>query len=233
MASMSSNCQFWMSNNAGTDTLQLPVLPEKITYKHNSKNDTVNVSGLGEITILQDPSALVLSFESHFPARAHQGSIPNPLEPQRYIDKIEEWRSSKKPIKFIVTGTQINAYFSVENFTYYEEGGDPDTLYYSIELKAYREVSVRKLEAAPTISIGMATSGLDSLGAGGVMSGKVKTKGGRLKLYKKASKSSKVVAKMPNKSKLTILSVTGSWYQVTYVKKNKTGFCKASKVKIT
>ena len=215
--------------NAETDKVQLPVTPEKITYTHDSNNDTVTVSGLGEVTILQAPSALELSWDCHFPARPHQGSIPSPLAPQDYVDKINAWRATNKPIHFLVTGTKINGYFSIESFSYHEDGGDPDTLYYSIKVKAYQDVTVRKLDNVPTISIGQARG---SGGAGG-QSGKVKTKGSRLKLFKKASKSSKVIAKMPNKSKLTILSASGSWYQVIYIKKNKTGYCKASKVKLT
>lgn len=231
---MSSNCQFWMSNDAGAEAFQFPVLPEKITYTHDSDNDTVNVSGLGEVTVLQDPSPLVLSWDCWLPSKPHQGSIEKPLAPQKYIDKIEKWRAAKKPVKFLITGTKINDYFSIESFTYHEEGGDPDTLYYTIKLKSYRVPVVRKLETTPTISIGMARS---TGGAGGgptsVKDGKVKTKGKRLKLYSEASKSSKVLAKMSNKSKLKIKSKSGSWYAVTYVKKNIDGFAQSKYVKVS
>lgn len=231
---MSSNsCQFWMSNDAGTDTLQFPVLPEKLNYTHDSKNDTVNVSGLGEITILQALSAMTISWDGHFPAKSHQGSIPNPSKPQKYIDKIKAWRETKKPVKFLITGTNINDFFSIESFSYYEQGGDPDTIYYSIKLKTYKEVTVRKLETAPTISIGIARGGGGAGGAAANQAGKVKTKGKRLKLYSEASKSSKVVAKMPNKSKLQIKSQSGNWYNVIYVKKNLEGFAQSKYVKIT
>ena len=222
-----------MSNDAGTDVFQFPVLPEKINFSHNSKNDTVNVSGLGEITILQDPSALGINWDCHFPAVPHQGSIPNLLKPQDYIDKIEAYRAAKKPVKFLITGTKVNDFFSIENFSYYEQGGDPDTLYYSIKLKTYKEVTVRKLEAAPTISIGMASGGGGSSAGASYQNGKVKTKGKRLKLYSEASKSSKVLAKMSNKSKLQIKSQSGSWYNVIYVKKNLEGFAQSKYVKIT
>lgn len=230
---MSSNCQFWLSNDAGSDTLQIPVLPDKLNFTSDAKNDTVNVSNLGEVTILQELSSLVMYWDCYFPAHPCQGSIANPLPPQEYIDKIEAWRATKKPVKFLVTGTKINAYFSIESLNWYEMGGDPDTLYYTIKLKAYKEPKVRKLDSVPTISIGRSSGSSSSVAAASYQDGKVKTKGKRLKLYAEASKSSKVLAKMSNKSKLQVKSKSGDWYNVVYIKKNLEGYAQSKYVKIT
>ena len=231
-----------MSNNAGTETFQFPVLPEKIQVTSDAQNDTVNVAGVGEITIIQSPGPRVFEWSGHFPANKHQGCIDNPLKPQKYVGYIEKWKESGKPPKFVITGSengigvsegraQINTFCSIESFSYYEQGGDPDTLYYTITLKEYREVAIRKLDKTPTTpASGGGSEGSDSSYQNGTVNVK---KSSRLKLYKSKSTSSKVLAKMPNKAKLKVYSKSGSWYKVTYVSKKKDGYAQAKYVKIS
>lgn len=234
MRCMSSSCQFWISNNQGNDSMQFPVVPEKITITHDSDNESVKVSGLGEVTIIQDPSAKTYEWTSHFPAVPHQGSIASIKTPQEYVDKIESFIASKTPVKFTVTGTKINCYCSIESWNYYEQGGDPDTLYYTIKLKEYRDVTVRKLTvtpATPPAAPKPSTPSAAKPATPTYQNGKVKTNGSRLMLRAKASTSSAILAKMPNGSALKIKSKSGSWYIVIY--NNIEGYAYASWVKLT
>ena len=234
--------QFWLSNDAGSKSFQFPVLPEKIQVTSDAQNESVMVSGVGEVTIIQDPSAKTFEWSCHFPAMPHQGSISSVLAPMKYVNMIENWKKSKKPVKFVATNVKtttgrggkvkstskrslINLYCTIEAFSYYERGGDPNTIYYTIKLKEYRAVSVRKLKKVPTLRA--TDGGSDS------KNGKVKTKGSRLKLYASASRSSEVVARMPNGSKLKVYEQTGNWYKVKYIKKNKKGYAQSKYVKIT
>lgn len=234
-------CEFWLSNNSGKSSFMFPVLPEQISITSEASNDTVTVSGLGEVTIIQDPAPKVFEFTSHFPAVVHQGVEPTIkkkpkllLKPQEYIDMIEKWKASKKPVKFTVTDPNIGLFCSIESFSYYEQGGDPGTFYFTIKLKEYREVTVRKLDKTPATppSTGGSggSSGGSSGGTSGYKKGKVKTNGGRLMLRQKKSTSSKILAKMPNGSALTIKSKSGSWYAVIY--KGKSGYAYAKYVKV-
>ena len=231
---MSTNkCEFWMSNDTGNSKFMFPVLPEQIKITCDNGNETVSVAGLGEVTIIQDPSAKVFEFQSHFPAVVHQGiqaTIRNKqsllLKPQEYVDLIEQWIASRKPVKFTVTDPKIGLFCSIENFTYHEQGGDPGTLYFNIKLKEYREVKVRKIDLAPTMRLASYNGGG---AAGGGKTGKVKTKGSRLKMYKKKSSSSKVLKKIKNGSTVAINSKSGSWYNISYG--GKTGWAKKKYIK--
>lgn len=49
---MSIKYQMWLTYNAEKEKIQLPVLPESFKTKNGSKNDSVNIAGLGEIVIL-------------------------------------------------------------------------------------------------------------------------------------------------------------------------------------
>jgi len=240
---VTNKTEFWLSNNSGKSTFMFPVLPTKISIKRDNSNESVNVSGLGEITIIQDPSLKEFEFTSHFPATLHQGVQATILKkpkllktPQKYVELIEKWIATKKPVKFTITSPKVSLFCTIESFDYYEQGGDPDTIYYTIKLKEYREATIRKLDKTPTRPTGGGGGGGTGGGTGGGSTavgfdyGIVKTKGGRLKMYKSTSTSSKVLAKLSNGTYVKMISKTGKWYKVKTMAK-KTGFVNASYIK--
>lgn len=142
----SSAYQMWLTHNGGKQKMQLPVHPEIIRVKSGTRNKSVDISGLGEITIMQDRPAVVISFSSFFPATMFQGVQTARLtDPDTLANKIRSWKNSTKPAKFLVTGTSLNMYCTIEEFHCEERGGDVGTIHYSITLKEYREVSVRQI----------------------------------------------------------------------------------------
>lgn len=130
------------------DTFRFPVLPEKISVSYGSKNDNIRVCGIGEVTIIQDSDAATIQFESFFPKTYFSGcnyrNIPNPKEA---VETILEMMCNKTPVRFTKTGKpKISMYMTIESFNHYEIGGDVGTIYYSIKLKEYREVSIRQIQ---------------------------------------------------------------------------------------
>lgn len=65
---MSIKYQIWFTWNAEREKIRLPVLPEKFSIKNGSNNQSIDLTGLGEITIMQSRPALQFSFSSFFPA---------------------------------------------------------------------------------------------------------------------------------------------------------------------
>lgn len=144
---MSIKYQMWMTYNAEKEKIQLPVLPESFKTKNGSKNDSVNIAGLGEIVIIQSRPALQFSFSSFFPATKFPGLQVNRItKPLSLIQKINSWKAGKKPVHFIATACGVDLYCTIEDFSYSEEGGDPGTYQYSITLKEYREIKVRQVK---------------------------------------------------------------------------------------
>lgn len=141
---MSSDYKMYLTFNNETEKLLLPVLPAKIDVSSGTKNESIDIAGLGEITIFQDRPALQFSFESYFPPESM---------PQQNIDTLFKWKAAKKPVHLIVTGVNINIFCSIENLDYYEQGGDIGTLYYTIFLKEYREPTVRTISVKGTMGI--------------------------------------------------------------------------------
>lgn len=149
---MSINYQIWFTWNAEKEKIRLPVLPEKFSVKNGSNNQSVDLTGLGEVTIMQSRPALQFSFSSFFPAHSFPGmksfiAVP----PILYIRMIERWKKSRVPIHFICTGMFINLYCTIESFNYSESGGDVGTYSYDITLKEYQEVSLKTVSVSSAL----------------------------------------------------------------------------------
>ena len=143
----SKKYEMWLTHNAEKEKIQLPVLPESFQVTNGSNNDKVNVVGLGEIVIMQSRPALQISFSSFFPATKFPGlKVKKITKPLTLVKKINKWKATKQLIHLIVTSCGVDIYAAIENFTYSEVGGDPGTYQYSLDLKEYREIKVRKVK---------------------------------------------------------------------------------------
>lgn len=139
--------EFWISTNDKKDRLRLPVNPSSIVISSGSKNESIDIANLGEITVLQDAPEKQFQFSSFFPA--HMSPLVeynNPPKPWDAVNKLEKWKNSKEPLRLLVTKTSINIPVSVENFNYSEEGGAVGDIRFDLSLKEYRFVSVRKIK---------------------------------------------------------------------------------------
>ena len=156
---MNTNYQMWITGNAEKEKLRIPVLPEKFTVSIGSKNTSVDVVGLGEIVIKQSRPAYQFKFESFFPAHGYPGVPESSLiAPMECRNQIQRWLDSDRPVHLVLTGVSIDTYATIEKFEYYEQGGDVGTLYYSMTLKEYREVTVRKVKVETATETQAATA---------------------------------------------------------------------------
>lgn len=134
--------EFWF--NQDSTWLQLPVPPSSYSLKLGNNNSVVNVESIGEINILGESKLSEISFESFFPAKKYYfctySNIPKPFD---CVAQIEAWRKRKKPIRVILTGTNINDLFSIETFEYGEKDGTGD-IYFTLALKQYKVLKLNE-----------------------------------------------------------------------------------------
>lgn len=141
-----SSYEIWMTYDAESEMIMLPVNPEKFQVTVGSKNSTVNIIGLGEITVMQGRPQFQFSFSSFFPAASFPGLQTSSIAPPlTLISTINAWKAGDIPVHFICTGIGLSIYCTIERFEYYEAGGDVGTWQYSITLKEYRFVTIRKI----------------------------------------------------------------------------------------
>ncbi len=137
------------------DSLILPVNPPEpvISGGGTSFTDLQVIKG-GERTVIGNSMLRSVSFSSFFP-RDYDSSycvrrnIPDPWEA---VSKINEWRDSDKPVKLLITDTDINMYATIRKFDFREKGGEPGDVYYDIEFKEYRFIRIREVvQQAPKV----------------------------------------------------------------------------------
>ncbi|MGN1085402.1 MAG: LysM peptidoglycan-binding domain-containing protein [Porcipelethomonas sp.] len=141
----SDGYQLWFESDNKTK-IQLPVNPETFTVKNSANNSGAVVPGLGEITIMNEPSPVQISFSSIFPVGYFSGcSVKKPLPPTIYAMFFSALIKSKKPIRFTAAKFGVVMYVTVESFQYSESGGDVGTYEYSLTLKEYRSTKARQI----------------------------------------------------------------------------------------
>lgn len=128
--------------------IQFPINPEELKVKIEGSNETKEVVKLGEINIAKDKKLSTIEFESFLPKDNIYPFIRTKnqfKEPKYYIDFIEQVRGDKKPIRFIVSDTDINLMVLIESFEYGYKYGSND-VNFTISIKEYREVKVKEVK---------------------------------------------------------------------------------------
>ena len=131
--------------------VNLPVLPAKLKVTSPGKNETTTVLELGEILRLRKKGLRTVAWDSFFPVHAAPyvtGQITTPIE---IVKAIQAARDTLSPIRFLITGTDldINVRMGIETFDYEERSGELGDLYYSIKLSEWKDHSPRKIVLPP------------------------------------------------------------------------------------
>ena len=145
MTAMNTNYEFWLTFNAEKEKLRLPVPPEKLPiFSIGTKDSSIDIIGLGEVLIAKERPLITTSFSSIFPSKAYPGLNRSLIiDPDKVVAMIKRWRESLKPVHFIVTGAKIDYYARISKFKPELKGEDAGTIYYDLELKEWRDTSVR------------------------------------------------------------------------------------------
>lgn len=133
--------------------IQLPVNPEKLTITYDSNNKNVEIIKLGQISILKKKKLGTIQFESWFPYESWWTGVQTSGQFKSvdfYKDFFTRLQDDAKYARFIVTGYNYNTLVSVENFKYYNQGGDYEDCYYSLTLKEFVPYKIKVLSKTLT-----------------------------------------------------------------------------------
>ena len=142
---------YGMTLIAGGREIDIPVLPEKLKVTSPGNNDTATVLVLGDVLILRKKGLRTVAWDSFFPvndAPFVTGRITDPVE---IVKAIQKARDSLDPVRFLITGTDldINVRMGVETFDYEERAGELGDFYYSIKLSEWKDYSPRRIVRPP------------------------------------------------------------------------------------
>ncbi|MED1745734.1 MULTISPECIES: hypothetical protein [Brevibacillus] len=133
--------EFWLTWNNNTEKLRLPVIPATISVKTGHGFTDIDLVAIGEATIIGEPKLEEYSFSTIWPDQYDPGfcdydGFPSPEE---FVSTIKRWKNTGYPIRFTVTGSDINVPVTIRDFSYEWNGFDIE---FSLTLKEYRFVTL-------------------------------------------------------------------------------------------
>lgn len=150
----------WLSFNNQQEGFQVPINPGSIEMGDGSNSSTYDIVGVGEINVIKNPKLTTYAFSSIFPAQAYPFiSASTVLEPSEYVDMLNEWKATKRPIRFVFTGSSfdINEAVSIDDFEWKEVAGSIGDIEYTLKLRKYVFYSAQRVNVA-TRQSGTATT---------------------------------------------------------------------------
>lgn len=129
--------ELWLK---GDRAIRIPVLPSEYTVTSAQNNTTVNVIGLGEVTLKGKRGLREISFSSFFPFNYDSSycEYRDIRSPRAYVDAIEKMKRVGT-VRLMITGT-LNLRCTIESFEWGENDGTGD-ISYTLTLKEYRAPS--------------------------------------------------------------------------------------------
>lgn len=212
--------EFWFTDSKG-NRHQLPVNPTSIGYGDTSNFEDVVLADGSEKTIISGRNLRTYSISSFFPAM--QDTYYTEMKghpPHNYVKSFKSWMDSREILQFMVTGTNINHQVTLRKFEWEEVGGAVGDVNFSIELKEYRPVTIKKLWSAGSATEENATSLKEAEGS----SKKVGTTGER-PTATKAQPKTYTVAKGDCLSNIAkkVYNDTGKWKKIYEANKSAIG----------
>lgn len=152
--------EFWLQKS-DSDKFQLPVKPSDYEIFVSSKNTVVNVIKLGDVNLIGNTGLREISLSSFFPAQDYNFSYNSDRKkPIKYVNKLEKWRKSGKPIRVIITDT-LNMECTIESFYWGEQDATGD-IYYTLSLKEYVKPKTSKIKTSSSSSKSSTTTKKDT-----------------------------------------------------------------------
>ncbi len=130
--------------------IQLPVNPENLKVSREMNNFKEELINLNEILILGGSKLASIELESFFPkySDGYYVVTKGKFEPYEFYERFfKTVFTSKKPMRFIVSGTNINMLVGIEKFETEFQAGDPD-LHYVLGLSEYKPFGVKQVNVA-------------------------------------------------------------------------------------
>lgn len=131
--------------------LNIPVLPSKLNVSSPGKNEKLTVLETGEILVLRKKGLRTVSWNSFFPANSAPYTTGQVKDPVSIVKAIQKARDAQKPIRFLITGTDLdcNIRMGVDSFDYEERSGELGDFYYSIKLVEWQDYSPKRIILPP------------------------------------------------------------------------------------
>ncbi len=131
--------KIWLKWSDDKKSIQLPILPSSFELSGSQGNTNVSVQNFGEINLKGKRGLYSISLSSFFPHEDYDFCQCTPSKPYSYIKKLKKLYERNETIHLVITGTDINSFFTIEEFSYGEADRQGD-VNYTLALKEYRKL---------------------------------------------------------------------------------------------
>lgn len=166
-----------LSFDNGAEKFTLPVTPKEFSIGDSQNNKTLQITEAGEINLLGFRNLKTLTLEGFFPnGHDYPFVVSDEVKgPYEYIAILQRWKESHKPIRVVITQSDVNLAMGIESIQYGVRDGSGD-VNFTLSLKEYRFLNVPSADNAKQIDD---TTGLKERPDESVVPEKVKVKQGQ------------------------------------------------------
>ena len=138
----------FLEEAAGVE-LVLPVTPSSYEWPHEAAIETVTVDQLGDLNFFGGKKmGSTTLHDCLLPAQAYPFLSPGAgTNPWLYLEQLERWVDKGTVVRWLVSGTPVNAAVLLEGVTYREQDGTND-LYITISMRQWQRLETPVLEAS-------------------------------------------------------------------------------------
>lgn len=127
-----------------SESLTLPITPWRFSVQTSQNNKFIDILDSGEMLNFGNQKLKRLKMSCFFPNldrhSNHKYIVGDRLNPGECIALIVKWKESKKPVRVIITESEINLMMAINEFNYQEKDGSRD-VYFDLTFAEYRELN--------------------------------------------------------------------------------------------
>lgn len=122
------------------ESITLPVSPSSYEETNEQNVETFETVLGGEIAVIGGSKLKKIRFGSFLPKQNYPFLVTSFRDPVGLKSLLQSWQESKKPLRLLISDTNINRMYSIQQIEFRESDATGD-IYYSMDLVEYRELN--------------------------------------------------------------------------------------------
>lgn len=136
--------------NSNNQTIELPIMPAEISVPREMDVIQETVLKIGEVDRVGNRKLNETTIEGSIPISPRKSHLTTATKPwlngKNYIGFIEQWQSTKKPGRLVITSDRkISGRVIISRFEWGMRDGNDNEYYYSLTLREWRDYSAQKI----------------------------------------------------------------------------------------